>query len=72
MDAMQVALPVLGIVAAAVATFYAVSFNEIREKSLPDWDEIESESESEIRGFRRSASSRQRRAKRQASKNDKT
>lgn len=28
---MQVALPVLGIVAAAVATFYAVSFNEIRE-----------------------------------------
>lgn len=31
MDAMQIALPVLGIVAAAVVTFYAVSFNEIRE-----------------------------------------
>lgn len=33
MDAMQFALPVLGIVAAAVVTFYAVSFNEIREVS---------------------------------------
>lgn len=28
---MQVALPVLGIVAAAAVTFYAVSFAEIRE-----------------------------------------
>ena len=32
MDAMQVGLPILGIVAAAAAiTFYAVSFSEIRE-----------------------------------------
>ncbi|KAL5055352.1 hypothetical protein RYX36_036034 [Vicia faba] len=68
MDAMQIGLPVLGIVAAAVVTFYAVSFNEIREKSLPDWDE----SESENGGFRRPFSSRKRRAKRQASKNKKT
>ncbi|XP_058730302.1 uncharacterized protein LOC131602252 [Vicia villosa] len=68
MDAMQIGLPVLGIVAAAVVTFYAVSFNEIREKSLPDWDEIESENGD----FRRSSTSRQKRAKRQASKNNKT
>lgn len=27
----QVALPILGIVAAAAATFYAVSFSELRE-----------------------------------------
>lgn len=31
MDAMQIALPVLGIVAAAAVTFYVVSFAEIRE-----------------------------------------
>jgi hypothetical protein len=31
MDGMQIALPVLGIVAAAAVTFYAVSFNELRE-----------------------------------------
>lgn len=31
MDAMQVGLPILGIVAAAAITFYAVSFSEIRE-----------------------------------------
>lgn len=31
MDAMQVALPILGIAAAAAVTFYAVSFSEIRE-----------------------------------------
>ncbi|CAK8576904.1 unnamed protein product [Lathyrus sativus] len=68
MDAMQTALPVLGIVAAAVATFYVVSFNEIREKSLPDLDESESENGS----FRRPSSSRERRARRQASKNNKT
>jgi hypothetical protein len=33
MDGMQIALPVLGIVAAAAVTFYAVSFNELREVS---------------------------------------
>ena len=31
MDAMQVGLPILGIVAVAAITFYAVSFAEIRE-----------------------------------------
>jgi len=31
MDASQVALPILGIVAAAAVTFYAVSFAEMRE-----------------------------------------
>lgn len=67
MDAMQFALPVLGIVAAAAVTFYAVSFNEIREKSLQDWDD----SESENGGFRPTSSSRERRARRQASKNTK-
>lgn len=90
---MQFALPVLGIVAAAVVTFYAVSFNEIREvsniinyviyitwwylyqsykvelwqKSLQDWDD----SESDNGGFRPTSSSRERRARRQASKNTK-
>ncbi|WJX44995.1 hypothetical protein P8452_31913 [Trifolium repens] len=69
MDGMQIALPVLGIVAAAAVTFYAVSFNELREKSLQDWDE----SESENGDYRRlSSSSRERRARRQAKKNNKT
>lgn len=31
---MQIALPILGIVVAAAATFYAVSFAEIREVYL--------------------------------------
>ncbi|KAJ6921576.1 hypothetical protein NC652_015481 [Populus alba x Populus x berolinensis] len=35
MDAgMQVALPILGVVAAAAATFYVVSFSELREANL--------------------------------------
>jgi hypothetical protein len=35
MDAgMQVALPILGVVAAAAATFYVVSFSELREVSM--------------------------------------
>nr|DAD43970.1 TPA_asm: hypothetical protein HUJ06_002200 [Nelumbo nucifera] len=32
MDAMQVALPIVGIVAAAAVAFYAVSFAELRER----------------------------------------
>lgn len=32
-DGMQIALPIVGIVAAAAVTFYAVSFAEIREVS---------------------------------------
>ncbi|KAG5242429.1 3-isopropylmalate dehydratase [Salix suchowensis] len=40
MDAgMQVALPVLGVLAAAAATFYVVSFSELREKSFRDLEE---------------------------------
>uniref|UniRef100_A0A7N0TYG1 Transmembrane protein n=1 Tax=Kalanchoe fedtschenkoi TaxID=63787 RepID=A0A7N0TYG1_KALFE len=62
MDAMQIALPVLGIVAAAAVTFYAVSFAEIREKSFADLDDEESG------GFDSSLSSRKRRARRQAEK----
>lgn len=62
MDAMQIALPVLGIVAAAAVTFYAVSFSEIREKSFADLEDSESG------GFNSSLSSRKRRAKRQADK----
>lgn len=33
-QAMQIALPVLGIAAAAAVTFYAVSFAELREVTL--------------------------------------
>ncbi|KAF5187455.1 transmembrane protein [Thalictrum thalictroides] len=65
MDAIQqIGLPVLGILAAAAVTFYAVSFNEIREKSFRALDE----SESEDGVFESSLSSRKRRAKRKADK----
>ncbi|MED6146507.1 hypothetical protein PIB30_035123 [Stylosanthes scabra] len=64
---MQIALPVIGIVAAAAVTFYAVSFSEIREKSFRELDE----SESENGGYKPSPSSRERRARRQANKNTK-
>ncbi|GLT42238.1 hypothetical protein SLA2020_229160 [Shorea laevis] len=65
--AMQVALPVLGIVAAAAVTFYAVSFAEIREKSFRDLEE----SGIENQGLT-SLSSRKRRARRQEQKETKT
>ncbi|KAK9285326.1 hypothetical protein L1049_024517 [Liquidambar formosana] len=68
MDGMQIALPILGIVAAAALTFYAVSFAEIREKSFRDLDE----SESENGGFKSSLSSRERRARRKADKQAKS
>ncbi|KAJ9180870.1 hypothetical protein P3X46_009063 [Hevea brasiliensis] len=61
---MQMALPVLGIVAAAAVTFYAVSFSELREKSFRDLEE----SEEDEGGFRQSLSSRERKAKRKADK----
>ncbi|XP_060209703.1 uncharacterized protein LOC132636717 [Lycium barbarum] len=65
MDAIQqVGFPVLGIIAAAAVTFYAVSFNEIREKSLRDYEDGE---ESESGGFKY-VSSRERRARRKADK----
>ncbi|XP_019708231.1 uncharacterized protein [Elaeis guineensis] len=64
--AAQMALPILGIVAAAAVTFYAVSFSELREKSF---NELEDPEETESGGgFRSSASSRERRAKRKAEK----
>jgi len=31
MDGLQIALPIVGVVAAAAVTFYAVSFSELRE-----------------------------------------
>ncbi|XP_022769961.1 uncharacterized protein LOC111313546 [Durio zibethinus] len=64
----QLALPVLGIVAAAAVTFYAVSFAELREKSLRDLED----SENENGGFDSSLSSRKRRARRKAEKDAKS
>ncbi|CAL1385900.1 unnamed protein product [Linum trigynum] len=61
----QMALPVLGIVAAAAVTFYAVSFAEIREKSFKDLDDYDEG------GYKPSFSSRQRRARRNAEKRNK-
>ncbi|XP_039131476.1 uncharacterized protein LOC120267869 [Dioscorea cayenensis subsp. rotundata] len=66
--ASQIALPVLGILAAAALTFYAVSFAELREKSFRDLDD-ESKEEEDGGGFQSSASSRERRAWRKAKKN---
>ncbi|KAK4756914.1 hypothetical protein SAY87_007041 [Trapa incisa] len=66
-QAMQIALPVLGIAAAAAVTFYVVSFNELREKSFRDFDESE-----ESGGFESTLSSRKRRARRKADKQDKS
>ncbi|KAJ8527891.1 hypothetical protein K7X08_015342 [Anisodus acutangulus] len=60
----QVGLPVLGIIAAAAVTFYAVSFNEIREKSLRNYEDSE---ESESGGFKY-VSSRERRVRRKVDK----
>ncbi|KAI9153734.1 hypothetical protein LWI29_006595 [Acer saccharum] len=65
---MQIGLPVLGILGAAAVTFYAVSFAEIREKSFRELED----SEDENGGFKSSLSSRKRRARRQADKQDKT
>ncbi|GJR88044.1 hypothetical protein Tco_0212055 [Tanacetum coccineum] len=63
----QVGLPVLGIVAAAAVTFYVVSFSELREKSLNrDWDD-----DGDNGGFKTSLSSRERRARRKAGKQNK-
>ncbi|EXB53590.1 hypothetical protein L484_009330 [Morus notabilis] len=64
----QIGLPILGIVAAAAVTFYAVSFAEIREKSFRDLDDSEAENE----GYKPSPSSRERRARRKAQKESKT
>ncbi|KAL9335992.1 hypothetical protein Peur_070480 [Populus x canadensis] len=61
---MQIALPILGTVAADAAAS-AGSFSELREKSLRDLDEHEDG------GFESSLSSRKRRARRKAEKEDK-
>ncbi|KAM1113071.1 hypothetical protein ACFX13_046719 [Malus domestica] len=61
----QLGLPVLGIVAAAAVTFYAVSFLELSEKSFRDLDEKEY---GESGGYKPSASSRVKRARRKAEK----
>ncbi|CAO2831154.1 unnamed protein product [Amaranthus hypochondriacus] len=59
-------VPVLTIVAAAAVTFYAVSFNEIREKSFRALDDKDEENGKA--GFQSSMSSRERRANRKANK----
>ncbi|KAJ7964595.1 Transmembrane protein [Quillaja saponaria] len=69
MDGMQIALPIVGIVAAAAVTFYAVSFAEIREKTFKELDES---SEFDNGGFKPAPSSRERRAIRQARKQGKS
>uniref|UniRef100_A0A0A9AUL4 Uncharacterized protein n=1 Tax=Arundo donax TaxID=35708 RepID=A0A0A9AUL4_ARUDO len=58
--AAQIALPILGIVAAAAVTFYTVSFMELRDKSFEELDDKYSEYEDEESG------GRQRRARRRA------
>ncbi|KAK9749717.1 hypothetical protein RND81_02G145700 [Saponaria officinalis] len=65
MDAMQIIVPVAGILAAAAVTFYAVSFSEIRDKSFRDLDEDEGNGGY---GFQSSMSSRERRARRKSDK----
>ncbi|KAL1807321.1 hypothetical protein ACET3Z_030389 [Daucus carota] len=64
----QLGLPLLGVVAAAAVTFYVVSFNELREKSLRDLDDAEDD---ENGGFKPYMRSRGRRAKRKADKQNK-
>ncbi|EOX93185.1 Uncharacterized protein TCM_002026 [Theobroma cacao] len=64
----QVVFPVLGIVAAAAVTFYAVSFAEMREKSFRELED----SGNEDGGFDSSRSSRKRRARRKAEKDAKS
>ncbi|KAA0044991.1 hypothetical protein IC582_016846 [Cucumis melo] len=65
MDGLQeMGIPILGIVAAAAITFYAVSFSELREKSFKDLDELEDQKG----GFQMTSSSRERRARRKAEK----
>uniref|UniRef100_A0A0A8Z963 Uncharacterized protein n=1 Tax=Arundo donax TaxID=35708 RepID=A0A0A8Z963_ARUDO len=57
--AAQIAVPILGIVAAAAVTFYTVSFMELRDKSFEELDDKYSEYDDESGG-------RQRRARRRA------
>ncbi|KAH6780945.1 transmembrane protein [Perilla frutescens var. hirtella] len=66
----QMGLPIVGIVAAAALTFYAISFAELREKSFRDLEEREDSDENG--GFKSSLSSRERRARRKAEKQSKS
>ncbi|KMT09111.1 hypothetical protein BVRB_6g132190 [Beta vulgaris subsp. vulgaris] len=66
---MQIMVPVVGIVAVAAATFYAVSFAEIREKSFRELDEKEDEDDMV---FKYSLSSKERRARKKANKKSNT
>lgn len=69
MDGIQlVALPVLGILAAAAVTFYAVSFAELREKSFRDLEESEDTGSGRFESY---LSSKKRRARRKADKDAK-
>ncbi|KAI4374256.1 hypothetical protein MLD38_012268 [Melastoma candidum] len=70
MDAMQMVIPVVGIVAAAAITFYAVSFSELREKSFQDLEDYD-ESENAGGSYKFSASSREKRARRKAAQDGK-
>ncbi|CAO2036845.1 unnamed protein product [Urochloa humidicola] len=56
--AAQMAVPVLGIIAAAAVTFYTVSFMQLRDKSFEELDEKYSEFDE--------SSGRQRRSRRRA------
>ncbi|KAG2569433.1 uncharacterized protein LOC120683744 [Panicum virgatum] len=56
--AAQMAVPVLGIIAAAAVTFYTVSFMQLRDKSFEELDEKYSEFDE--------SGGRQRRARRRA------
>ncbi|XP_062107028.1 uncharacterized protein LOC133818269 [Humulus lupulus] len=68
MDGLQgLGLPILGIVAAAAVTFYAVSFSELREKSFQDLED----SEADDGRFKPSLTSREKRARRKAQKESK-
>ncbi|KAF8660285.1 hypothetical protein HU200_057854 [Digitaria exilis] len=57
--AAQMAVPVLGIIAAAAVTFYTVSFMQLRDKSFEELDDKYSEYDDESGG-------RQRRTRRRA------
>ncbi|KAF3325526.1 hypothetical protein FCM35_KLT10597 [Carex littledalei] len=68
MEGGAIALPVLGIVAAAAATFYVISFMEIREKSLEALDDLDDDGRDE---FESRARSRDRRARTKAQRKPK-
>ncbi|GAB4848182.1 hypothetical protein Ancab_002850 [Ancistrocladus abbreviatus] len=63
MEGMEMVVPIIGIVAAAAITFYAVSFAELSEKSFRELDDKEDEG-----GFKLSMTSREKRAARKANK----